>query len=84
MKLVCDPADINEADYFLVMDNENNSELIKISYENYYQRNYNIHNFIKTTKMCFKEEMQFSKYLGEDYLNSGEEVIVSYKLYIYT
>jgi len=76
ISLVCDPSDIYEADYFLVTDNENISELIVKTNEDLYQRNYNIYNFIKGTKMNFKEELISSQYLGEEYSNEGEEIIV--------
>ena len=76
LKLVCNPCDIQDTDYFLIEDTDENVYCVRKTMENYYTRNFKLDKFIKLPKMSFKEELRQSKYIGIEYSNSSEESIV--------
>ena len=77
IKFACIRCDISDAEYFLVTDNEGNSEVSEKAIESYHSRHKMLFKFLKGTKMSFKAEQFDSNYIGNDYKCADENVIVN-------
>lgn len=80
LKLHCQPSNIKDADYIVIVDKDKNYHLLDVIRESFYRKNYlltYIYSF-DTKNKSIKEIMEDSHYKGDDYNTSKDTVIVVY------
>jgi len=78
LKLVCNLSEVHDSSYFLITEKDKTIHLVESQLESFYSRNYLLSENFKGKKMNFKKDIIDSKYLGHDYHNKTEEIIVIY------
>ena len=75
--LSCDPSEIHEADYCIISDNDGMEYLSEIQRLNFFNKN----KIFEGLNLTFrKEDLKYSKYIGDEYQNKSESNLVMFRL----